>query len=80
MGLRGAFATVCVAFAWLASTFLERTAAEEAPALIRTAHFLWRVFLEPNAAFFIVSVGVMGATSVLFCAALSRILWEGNSK
>ena len=80
MGLRAAYATVCVAFAWLASTFLERAAAEEAPALIRTAHFLWRVFLEPNAAFVFVSIGVMGATSVLFCAALSRILWEGNSK
>ena len=80
MGWRGVFATACVALAWLASTVLERAAVEEAPALIRTAHFLWRVFLEPNAAFVFVSVGVMGAASVLFCAALSRILWEGNSK
>lgn len=64
--------------AWLASAAPVREASGEAAALVGAARVLWEVFLEPNAVYFATAAGVLGATSALFCAALSRLLSEGS--
>ena len=66
------------AIAWLASSAPVREASGEAAALIGAVRVLWAVFLEPNAVYFATAAGVLGATSALFCAALSRLLSEGS--
>lgn len=66
------------ALAWLASSAPVREASAEAAALVGAVGVLWEVFLEPNAVYFASAVGVLGATSALFCAALSRLLAEGS--
>lgn len=66
------------ALAWLATSAPVREASGEAAALVGALRVLWEVFLEPNAVYFASAVGVLGATSALFCAALSRLLSEGS--
>ncbi len=64
------------ALAWLAGVAPEQLASGEAAALLGAVRVLWEVFLEPNAVYFAATVGVMGAASALFCAALSHMLSE----
>ena len=76
-GLRVASAAAAVCAAWLLSSAWNRIELAE-PALVGTAGLVWEMFLAPNAVYLAVLTGAMGAASVLFCAALSRILREGS--
>ena len=46
--------------------------------LVESVRVLWHAVVEPNAVYLAVLAGAMGAASVLFCAALSRILSLGS--
>lgn len=76
-GLQAASAAASVCAAWLLSSAWSRIELAES-ALIGTVSLVWEMLFEPNAVYLAVLTGVMGAASVLFCAALSRILREGS--
>ena len=72
-----AVAAVTVCAAWRLSAAWGRIDLAES-SLVGTAGLVWELFFEPNALYLAVLTGAMGAASVLFCAALSRILREGS--
>ena len=50
------------------------------PPLLGAAGALWRLVIQPNAAYLLGVVCVMAVASAVYCAAISLLLWEGVSK
>ena len=75
--LQAAAAAAALLLAWLPAQALGRWDGAGAP-LLQAAEFLWLFFFEPNAAYLAAVAGVMGAVSLLVCAALSSLLREGS--
>ena len=73
---QAASAAAFVALVWVAGSVLDRLAGPETSALVGTTRILWRLVLEPNAFYLAVSACAMGVSSALYCAAISRMLWE----
>ena len=42
------------------------------------ARVLWRVFLEPTVGYLGTFIAIMCVAGAAFCAALTRVLWEGS--
>ena len=69
-------AALCV-LGWLASGGAAASlVAVESFALAGTARTLWRLVVEPNAAFLAATAVAMGVSSAVVCAGISRMLWE----
>ena len=48
--------------------------------MITVAGVLWRLVLEPNAPYLALLACSMAVAGTVYCAAISRLLWEGISK
>ena len=71
---------VSVALAWILSSAWSRGVPGDSAEAIGAARVLWQVLVGPAAVYLAALAGAMGAASLVFCAALSRILQEGSSK
>ncbi len=73
------------AFEWVGAGVLARTAGDAAAGVAvvtddvtTLSRVLWRVFLQPTIGYLGTFVAVMCVTGAAFCAALTRVLWEGS--
>lgn len=64
--------------AWVVFVATAEEAAIDGGALVREARVLWRVFLEPVAAYLILWVSGMWVFLALLLEALKSVLWEGS--
>ncbi len=67
------------AMAWGAGTGLERAEAQISP-MIRAAGVLWRLVLEPNAAYLAILACLMAVAAAAYCAAIACLLSEGATR
>lgn len=73
------------ALEWVGAGVLARTAGDAAAGVAvvtddvtTLSRVLWRVFLEPTIGYLGTFVAVMCVAGAAFCAALTRVLWEGS--
>ena len=71
-------AAASVALAWVCGGGWALVADREAPEAVAAARILWHLLIEPNAIYLAALSVSLGAVSIVFCAALSRILREGR--
>ena len=64
--------------AWSVFVATAENAAINSAAMVREAQILWRVFLEPVAAYLILWVSGMWVFLALLLEALKSVLWEGS--
>lgn len=83
--LAGLAPFVPLAFEWVGAGMLARTAGDAAAGVALVTddvatltRVLWRVFLEPTVGYLGTFVAVMCVAGAAFCAALTRVLWEGS--
>ena len=73
------------AFEWIGAGMVSRAAGDAASGVavvtddVNTlARVLWRVFLAPAVGYLGTLVAIMCVAGAAFCAALTRVLWEGS--
>lgn len=83
--LAGLAPLVPFALEWVGSGVLARSAGDAAAGVAvvtddvtTLSRVLWRVFLEPTIGYLGTFVAVMCVAGAAFCAALTRVLWEGS--
>ena len=83
--LAGLAPLVPFALEWVGSGVVARAAGDAAAGVAvvtddvtTLSRVLWRVFLEPTIGYLGTFVAVMCVAGAAFCAALTRVLWEGS--
>ena len=83
--LAGLAPLVPFALEWVGASVLARTAGDAAAGVAvvtedvtTLTRVLWRVFLEPTVGYLGTFIAVMCVAGAAFCAALTRVLWEGS--
>jgi len=73
------------AFEWVGAGIVSRAAGDAASGVAvitddvsTLSRVLWRVFLQPTIGYLGTFVAVMCVAGAAFCAALTRVLWEGS--